>query len=47
MPLTAISDFRELGVMNPLYRELADICDRHNGLWSVEAEEHLLSAGTL
>lgn len=47
MPLTAISDFRELGARNPLFRELADICDRHKGLWSVEAEEHLLSAGSL
>ena len=47
MPLTAISDFRMLGERNPLFRELADICDRHNGLWSVEAEALLLSAGSL
>jgi len=45
MPLTAISDFRKLGEDNPLYRELADICDRHGGLWSVEAEELLLKEG--
>lgn len=44
MPLTAIADFRKLGDMNPLFAKLADICDRHNGLWSVEAEEVLLSA---
>jgi len=43
MPLTAISDFRELGKTNILYKELAEICDRHHGLWSVEAEELLLS----
>ncbi len=42
MPLTAISDFRELGKKHPLYGDLADICDRHGGLWSVEAEELLL-----
>jgi threonine dehydrogenase-like Zn-dependent dehydrogenase len=42
MALTAISDFRKLGEDNPLFRELADICDRHNGLWSVEAEVLLL-----
>jgi threonine dehydrogenase-like Zn-dependent dehydrogenase len=42
MPLTAISDFRKLGEKHPLYRDLADICDRFGGLWSVEAEELLL-----
>jgi threonine dehydrogenase-like Zn-dependent dehydrogenase len=42
MPLTAISDFRELGGKDTLFRELADICDRHSGLWSVEAETCLL-----
>ena len=44
MPLTAISAFRSLGTGDPLFRQLADICDRHGGLWSVEAEELLLSA---
>ncbi len=42
MPLTPISDFRRLGEKHPLFRDLADICDRHEGLWSVEAEELLL-----
>jgi threonine dehydrogenase-like Zn-dependent dehydrogenase len=42
MPLTAIAGFRKLGENNPLFRELADICDRHEGLWSVEAEDLLL-----
>lgn len=45
MPLTAITDFRELGKQSPLFSELADICERHNGLWSVEAEELLLKYG--
>ncbi|TFH25993.1 MAG: L-sorbose 1-phosphate reductase [Bacteroidia bacterium] len=43
MPLTAISDFRKMGETYPLYKDLADICDRHGGLWSVEAEGLLLS----
>lgn len=42
MPLTAISDFRKLGRQHPLFKDLADICDRHEGLWSVEAEDLLL-----
>ncbi len=43
MPLTAIDDFGKLGEKNPLFKGLAAICDQHNGLWSVEAEEYLLS----
>lgn len=42
MPLTAISDFEKLGESNSVYKELADICSRHKGLWSVEAESYLL-----
>ncbi len=42
MPLTAISDFRELGKEQPLFKDLAEICDRYDGLWSVEAEDMLL-----
>lgn len=42
MPLTPISDFAKLGKTNPLYTQLADICDRNNGLWTVEAEAFLL-----
>jgi threonine dehydrogenase-like Zn-dependent dehydrogenase len=42
MPLTAISDFRELGKKHPMFSDLADICDRHDGLWSVDAEDLLL-----
>ena len=43
MSLTAISDFEKLGGTNPFFKELAAICERHNGLWSVEAEAFLLS----
>lgn len=43
IPLTAIADFAELGKTNPQFAKLAEICERHNGLWSVEAEEFLLS----
>jgi threonine dehydrogenase-like Zn-dependent dehydrogenase len=42
MPLTAISDFRRLGAKSHLFSDLADICDRQDGLWSLEAEELLL-----
>jgi len=45
MPLTAISDFAEKGGMDPLYRALAQICEKNNGLWSLEAEKYLLQNG--
>ena len=45
MPLTAIADFEELGKDNPLFKELAKICNRHNGFWNVEAEKYLLENG--
>jgi len=43
MPLTALEDFVARGKGDPLFRELAAITARHNGLWSVEAEEYLLA----
>jgi threonine dehydrogenase-like Zn-dependent dehydrogenase len=43
MPLTAIADFAEKGKADPLCRELAAICERHSGLWSLEAERYLLA----
>ena len=43
MPLTAIADFEDKGKTDPLYAKLAEICNRHQGLWSVEAEEYLLT----
>lgn len=42
MPLTAIEYFRALGEKDPLFAQLADACDRHNGLWNAEAEKILL-----
>jgi len=42
MPLTAISDFAELGKTNEIFKELASICDKYKGLWNVEAEAFLL-----
>ena len=42
MPLTPIADFAKLGETNEVYKQLAIICDRNNGLWSVEAEKYLL-----
>jgi threonine dehydrogenase-like Zn-dependent dehydrogenase len=43
MPLIAIADFTERGKTDPLFAKLAEICSRHQGLWSVEAEEYLLN----
>src|SRR5690554_7224095 len=43
MPLTPISDFEKLGETDPLFKDLAAICEQHNKLWSVEAEAFLLS----
>lgn len=43
LPLTAIADFREKGRSNPVFAALADIVERHNGLWNTEAEKYLLA----
>ena len=42
MPLTPIADFGKLGESSEMFRELALICNKHKGLWSVEAETFLL-----
>lgn len=42
LPLTAITDFEEIGKKDPFFAELHAICERHHGLWSVEAEKYLL-----
>ncbi len=44
MPLTPISEFREKGKTDPLFAKLADIVERYDGLWSVEAEKYLLES---
>lgn len=43
MPLTAITEFAEKGKTNPVYKTLAEICERNKGLWSFEAEKYLLA----
>jgi threonine dehydrogenase-like Zn-dependent dehydrogenase len=43
MPLTAITDFAKKGETDPMFATLAEICSRHQDLWSVEADEFLLS----
>ena len=43
MPLTPIADFAKLGETNPVFKQLAAICDKNQGLWSVEAEAYLLA----
>ena len=45
MPMTAIADFAELGKTDPFFKALDDICRRHNGLWSDEAEKYILANG--
>ena len=45
LPLTAIEDFARLGEGNALFAALAEICNRHDGLWSAEAEAYLLAHG--
>ncbi|MBE7087623.1 MAG: L-sorbose 1-phosphate reductase [Clostridiales bacterium] len=43
MPMTAIADFAELGKTDKFYADLAEICERNNGIWSDEAEKYLLA----
>ena len=43
MPLTPIAEFAEKGKTNPVYACLAKLCDAHNGLWNIEAEQYLLA----
>ena len=43
LPLTAIDDFEKLGEHNPLFKNLASIVAKTNGIWSKEAEDYLLA----
>ncbi len=43
MELTAIDEFATRGAGDPMFRELADIVAKNNGLWSPEAERYLLA----
>lgn len=42
LPLTAIADFRKLGENDPLFKGLADICEKNHHVWCEEAERYLL-----
>ncbi len=42
LPLTAISDFAELGNSDARFAELATLVREHGGLWCAEAEKYLL-----
>ena len=44
MELTAIDDFEKKGKTDPMFAELARITQKHNGLWSSEAEKYLLES---
>lgn len=43
LPLIAISDLKELGKENELYRVLGEIVERNGGIWCAEAENYLLA----
>ena len=43
MPLVAIDDFAELGKTDPMFAELHQLVEKHNGLWNGEAEKYLLA----
>lgn len=42
MDMTALNDFAELGKIDAMFKELAVIVEKHNGLWSLDAERYLL-----
>ena len=42
LPLTAISDFSELGNSDSRFAILAALVEKHGGLWCAEAEQYLL-----
>jgi threonine dehydrogenase-like Zn-dependent dehydrogenase len=44
MPLTALSDLAEKGKTNETFRHLAQLVEKHNGIWNTEAESYLLSS---
>lgn len=43
MELTAISDFRKKGEEDSMFTALADIVEKNNGLWCLEAEKYLMA----
>ena len=42
MPLTALDELSEKGKTDPVMAELGRLVEKHNGLWSAEAEKYLL-----
>ncbi len=42
LDLVAIADFEKLGKSDAMFKQLAEITKKHNGLWSAEAEKVLL-----
>ena len=42
LPLTALSDFEELGKTDNRFKVLDELVKAHNGLWCAEAEKYLL-----
>lgn len=44
MPLTAIEDFRKEAEKDSRFGPLADICEKHDNLWNLEAEQYLVEA---
>lgn len=42
MPLTALTDFEKLGEKDPFSATMAQILYRHDGIWNLEAEKHLM-----
>jgi threonine dehydrogenase-like Zn-dependent dehydrogenase len=46
LELTAIDDFREKGNSDPFFKDLADIVEANDGIWSKEAEDYILKNGT-
>ncbi|MCF6269874.1 MAG: zinc-binding dehydrogenase [Melioribacteraceae bacterium] len=43
LPLTALDDFESVGKTNSLFADLAKIIEKTNGVWSKEAEKHLMA----
>ncbi|MFH0762229.1 MAG: zinc-binding dehydrogenase [Bacteroidota bacterium] len=44
LPLTALSEFGEKGKSDPLFQDLAQLVNKHNGLWNTEAEARLIGS---
>lgn len=43
LPMTPIADFARLGETDPLFADLARVCEANRGLWNREAEDLLLA----